>query len=254
MSDFITRLAQRQLGQIASVMPRLPEMFAPSAPFAGLAPTPSVEETPAAAPAWRQTDAVSRPTLGAVASANSVASALVLTPKPNSPKAARGSAATQHAANQRTEAPRAASPLSPQSTDFAPVVAPRLTPTSKHLSELHLTRQMFSVQSSVVDVPDKMAPLRARSMSDQPAPLITIASSVPASITAPPRLEIKTNHGVAGVREAAAADAEAPIQVTIGRIEVTALTQSTPPKRAPAPRKPAMSLDDYLVRRQRRES
>jgi len=47
---------------------------------------------------------------------------------------------------------------------------------------------------------------------------------------------------------------EPPVQVTIGRIEVTALTQVAPPKRAAAPRKPAMSLDDYLARRQRRES
>ena len=29
MSDFLTRLAQRQLGQIASVEPRVPELYAP---------------------------------------------------------------------------------------------------------------------------------------------------------------------------------------------------------------------------------
>jgi hypothetical protein len=45
-----------------------------------------------------------------------------------------------------------------------------------------------------------------------------------------------------------------PVQVTIGRIEVTALTQAAPAKRPAAPRKPAMSLDDYLARRQGRQS
>jgi hypothetical protein len=48
--------------------------------------------------------------------------------------------------------------------------------------------------------------------------------------------------------------AEPPIHVTIGRIEVTAMTQAAPAKRLTAPGKPAMSLDDYLARRQRRES
>jgi hypothetical protein len=45
-----------------------------------------------------------------------------------------------------------------------------------------------------------------------------------------------------------------PVQVTIGRIEVTALTQAAPANRPAAPRKLAMSLDDYLARRQGRQS
>jgi len=47
-------------------------------------------------------------------------------------------------------------------------------------------------------------------------------------------------------------DQENPIHVTIGRIEVTAVTGAPPAKRAPA-RKQTMSLDDYLARRQRRD-
>jgi hypothetical protein len=47
-------------------------------------------------------------------------------------------------------------------------------------------------------------------------------------------------------------DKENPVHVTIGRIEVTAMTAATPAKRAPA-RKQTMSLDDYLARRQRRD-
>ena len=43
------------------------------------------------------------------------------------------------------------------------------------------------------------------------------------------------------------------VHVTIGRIEVTAVTSVPAQRRAAIPRKPAMSLDDYLARRQRRE-
>ena len=43
------------------------------------------------------------------------------------------------------------------------------------------------------------------------------------------------------------------VHVSIGRIEVTAVTSAAAQRRAAIPRKPAMSLDDYLARRQRRE-
>ena len=43
------------------------------------------------------------------------------------------------------------------------------------------------------------------------------------------------------------------VHVTIGRIEVTAVTSAPAHWRAAISRKPAMSLDDYLARRQRRE-
>lgn len=43
---------------------------------------------------------------------------------------------------------------------------------------------------------------------------------------------------------------EPPVQVTIGRIEVTALTSPQPARRASQPRKPSLSLRDYLAQRQ----
>jgi hypothetical protein len=43
---------------------------------------------------------------------------------------------------------------------------------------------------------------------------------------------------------------EAPVHVSIGRIEVAASTTAAPAKRAAAPRKQTMSLDDYLAQRQ----
>lgn len=245
MSDFITRLAQRQLGQIVSVMPRLPEMFAP---FAAPMPTPtlSAEEIPAAAPARRQNDFVPRPTLGAVAQPDSFASAAELTAMSNRRDATRSSGAVQPPENQVVEAPLAA---------FAVKIERSQTRTnSSYDGEWPLTAQAFSEQSGLADVAEEVPPLPARRVSDPPTQHIAIASSAPVAITAPPRLEPqKTSHRTAVAPAAGLADAESPVHVTIGRIEVTALTQAAPAKRAPAPRKPAMSLDDYLSRRQRGE-
>ncbi|HEY5810729.1 MAG TPA: hypothetical protein VIT67_22355 [Povalibacter sp.] len=43
--------------------------------------------------------------------------------------------------------------------------------------------------------------------------------------------------------------AEPPVHVTIGRIEVTAVTAAPAPKRGPASRNASMPLQDYLARR-----
>ena len=64
---------------------------------------------------------------------------------------------------------------------------------------------------------------------------------------APPRLA--PDH----LQHEARGAAEPPVQVTIGRIEVTAVTSASPPKRTPSPRKPSLSLEDYLARQRRRE-
>jgi hypothetical protein len=83
-------------------------------------------------------------------------------------------------------------------------------------------------------------------------PLVETRAAIPSS--APPRLEVTTwNRSEIRGREGAAAAAEPPIHVTIGRIEVTSLTQAALAKRPGAPRKPALSLDDYLARRQGRQ-
>jgi hypothetical protein len=48
--------------------------------------------------------------------------------------------------------------------------------------------------------------------------------------------------------------AEPPVQVTIGRIEVTAIAGVPAPKRKTAARPPSMSLDEYLARRRGKEA
>ena len=73
-------------------------------------------------------------------------------------------------------------------------------------------------------------------------------------MAAPPRLELKgPSRNEISAREREPADSEPPVHVTIGRIEVTAVSAAPAPRRAAMARKPSMSLDDYLARRQRGE-
>jgi hypothetical protein len=44
------------------------------------------------------------------------------------------------------------------------------------------------------------------------------------------------------------------VHVSIGRIELTAVQEASPPARRPAPAKPSLPLHEYLARRQRRSS
>ncbi|MGK2914864.1 MAG: hypothetical protein ACSLE5_10530 [Porticoccaceae bacterium] len=60
-----------------------------------------------------------------------------------------------------------------------------------------------------------------------------------------------TDPYVGGRRDAPAASETTEIHVSIGRIEVTAVSAPDPPKHKPAAGPKAMSLDDYLSKRQR---
>jgi hypothetical protein len=72
------------------------------------------------------------------------------------------------------------------------------------------------------------------------------------SVTAPPSL-VSTGFSGKGSERLTQGEAEPPpVQVSIGRIEVTAVTSPPLPKRKPASRQPSMSLQDYLSRRQGR--
>jgi hypothetical protein len=95
-------------------------------------------------------------------------------------------------------------------------------------------------------------------------------SAAPATVTTPPALVPTTPHAapppafvVPPLRTAAGpASAHQPfgggdtteVHVSIGRIELTAVHEPTPPARRAAPAKPSLSLHDYLGRHQRRPS
>lgn len=252
MSDFITRLAQRQLGQIAAVMPRLPEVFAPQT--APMLP-PGVEEIPAAPAAPLQSVSQPTPVTNTMLEPGFVATTAAATPKSASARLAVSPeiAATRDAGHKVIDEPHATFSVASSRPEIAPVLLPSSIPTIT--TERHSPQRREPTRNYPVSEKTEAPALAASAASDQPPHLITVERRASIIITAPPRIEPqRNNRGGMVMPERSSADGEPPIQVTIGRIEVTAVQQAAPVKRAPAPRKPAMSLDDYLARRQRRES
>jgi hypothetical protein len=95
-------------------------------------------------------------------------------------------------------------------------------------------------------------------------------SAAPAAMTTPPPLVPTTPHAVsppafimpplaaaagpAGAHQPFGGGETTEVHVSIGRIELTAVHEPTPPVRRAAPAKPSLSLHDYLGRHQRRPS
>jgi hypothetical protein len=253
MSDFVTRLAQRQLGQLITVEPKLPSRFAASAP---IVPMPVIEDVPTeASDSLRSTnlpppqDPV--PSGGAVPrNEGSAAGAVEPTighvprqPRSASQNARRGAATDEPVAGRQN--------LEPQRAENRPAIERRIAgPETTGSFALSLVPQAISVGTPRGE-PAKPPQQNYAEHGAAPAPLVLNQATV--AVSASPRLESKASpRGASAVRSEV--DAEPPIQVSIGRIEVTALTQAPPAKRTTVPRKPAMSLDDYLARRRRRES
>jgi len=245
MSDFITRLAQRQLGEISTVEPRLPELFAPvTAPE----PVPLISEaTTIVADEPRITTTRMH---AAGKNPARVREPPILARREEEPEPVASGA--RASAARSTAAPTPPDALNRSVAEAAP--PPRATANARE------PRVELSVAApSEIKQADSLSAQHQRRMPEgvltRPAPQLLVEIRSPKPASAPPRLEAKMSNRVdVSARKDTASDAEPAVQVTIGRIEVTAVTQATPAKRAPAPRKPAMSLDDYLARRQRSET
>jgi hypothetical protein len=228
MSDFLTRLVQRQLGAIKTVEPGLPEVYAP---FSSIEPLPLVD-----APATEFTaPAVAAPPRPSLASASIKISA-ALQPPVRQP---------ERTLNTKV-APRAET-MSAQKSAPNPIAAP---------VSLEATRLVMPESSEPRRNIETASIARADNFQRQSPPIVQLSraadeTGVPLT---PPRLAATSRDGVGAAQtRRQQATTEPPVHVTIGRIEVTALTQAAPAKRVSAPRKPAMSLEDYLARRQRGE-
>ena len=119
-------------------------------------------------------------------------------------------------------------------------------------------RDGLSLQAGNRD-PDSL-PLRQASRAQRESadriavrPLVGPPSNDGRGSAAAPRICVKRARAKQPTLELGQSGAEPPVHVTIGRIEVTAVTAAPAPRRAAMARKPTMSLDDYLARRQRRE-
>jgi hypothetical protein len=226
MSDFLTRLAARQLGQIATIEPRVAPLYA----AANAAGNRSFAE-------GTEYDPVPHPQEAAV---------------------------IRERTPLQTPEPLTRQPLVEGHASRDPV---RKITAQAFTAEVSAARPARSSAAQMpVDFSQRREPDKAESLLQETTLLVPAARSAsfaPVSLVKPSHFEFaqRRNEFASPValgseedrrREQAQRDEEAPVHVTIGRIEVTAMTAPTPPKRAPA-RTPTMSLDDYLARRQRRD-
>ena len=248
MNDFLTRLAARQLGQIATIEPRV----APLYEGANEARIPSFAEDAEHRRVTSAQEAVAMPgrtPLQGLARLPAHANDTFPTTQP--------SLVQTHAGSYKPN-PR----IDPQS----------FTAESRSNKAGRFTLEGSSPISSSNGQPPANFPRRPQTELEnteswpwQPMPVGPVTRTAPAT---PMPLVKPTHSGLTEPLNELTAPAvfgseegrwreqtqrrETPVHVTIGRIEVTAMTAAAPVKRAPV-RKQTMSLDDYLARRQRRD-
>jgi hypothetical protein len=251
MSDFLTRLVQRQLGRIPSIEPRVRELYGP---VAATMPLPITEAIPAEPSDARRVARV--PTLPANPILAQTATAVGFSIKQGETAAVANFA--QRVVTEPSEEHFPPLAMETVNAEVSPRVEPGVPP---------LVEPKLAVGSKIeMSLPSQSKPEPFHALSAQsetPAThvffqrelqpqLMTVERVTP--VAPPPRLDSKvSSRGEVARLEREHNDPEPAVQVTIGRIEVTAVTAAPAQKRAAIARKPAMSLDDYLARRQRGE-
>jgi hypothetical protein len=236
MSDFITRLALRQLGQITTIQPRVAPLYAATASESGRSFAEDIEHHPA----LRAHEAVMRPEKRALQAPTAPPGRLTIdASKTAQPRLVEAHENWLEPGPQLGARPLAAETHLNNHDERLKAEDPAVIPAK-------VSDFQAAAMEKVLVVP------MARTAPVAPVPLVkpTQSESVQRlNVTAPVALE----SGEDRLREQAQQAREGPVHVTIGRIEVTALTAAAPAKRAPAERKQTMSLDDYLARRQGRD-
>jgi hypothetical protein len=289
MSDFLTRLAERQLGQSPSLRPNVPATFAPVASQHGLPeldargaewevsgarPAPSPPEVanpwprprparPSRPPAW----AAPRDGAPDPEAVTAFPSEARRTPPPR-PHASDEPARSEPVLAPRERASERPAALPRPSAVAAPSPAPHRSlppptpPPSAPAPTTELMRERTARESSTVrptplepalsDVPRRaLATLpRLVEASSERAPADPIAAPQRlGSVPAPLSLRVATRE----TTRVEGAGSERTIHVSIGRIRVTAAAAPPRPPRPAGPPKPRLTLADYLSQRQRGE-
>ena len=246
MSDFLTRLAQRQLGQIAVIEPRVPALYAP---VTAATPLPVIEEAP--------TEGSNAPriarALAVVAGSNAThGPAAVVSNIGYEEETTEVASPTQQLVTQLGEEHVSLHAVENVGAAVLPQLAPKLAVLERQ-TDLSLPAQSETGQPEPLAARPEAHASQLVFTREAPPRLMDAGAVTP--VAAPPRLErAMPNRDAMAALERERADSEPPVHVTIGRIEVTAVTAAPAPRRTAIARKPSMSLDDYLARRQRRES
>ena len=247
MSDFLTRLAERQLSRIETIEPRIKPLFAPMA-HESQAPALVDDFVPQPLPRLDEKVATS-PVRPSIADAPRLEHPRMAEPRrvetqtPALEDGTRFGVEPVKIDSERTQP-------APRNVAASPSMAAAISP-------IH---EPGKIQSFDAPKLESSAPLRnaaplwpTRANSEPAPPRKNLTMDVPAErqikLTGPLSLSTRNDR----IDERARPVADAPVQVTIGRIEVTALVQAAAPKRAAPARQPNLSLDDYLARRHGRE-
>ena len=249
MSDFLTRLVQRQAGTLATVQPRTRSMFAPAMDR----PDPAMPDLPAidrVASSSEQRQPAEAPR-HSIAPMHLLSAFLDTQRRIEAP--VDGPSVTPPEAGARRSEPSHESPV--VKVTAVPSAAPgKGPPVSLHNqiveSDRHAAR-VFSSDKRPEERRSEATAVQERAITPPPRLVESQqATPMPARVT-PPSLLSRGQQGRPG-DAAGLTSPEPPVHVTIGRIEVTALPPSSPTGRKSAPRPPSMSLADYLARRQGR--
>ncbi len=265
MTEFLTSLVQRQLGEIPVVQPRQPSLYATSPEIPNFTLHPQPEEAEA-------------PVLHEVELGSGSEPRAVHTRRPEVPRTMastdRDAEASGTSHVQRLTPPGAERLTRSGEVSFEGYVRDRHdedAPPTRVTSKSDEKRDRLS---RIDDMTESMAPVRevGQGVQYDPSPTMDVRSKgsrlQTVETTPPPRL-VEPRDDRNRSRQAAAPPSlvapvqqqgpmeirghhksEPPIEVTIGSIEVTAVTAAPAPKRKAAVRQPAMSLQDYLTRRQ----
>ena len=255
------RLVQRQWSGIATVQPRTPSVFSPvpdepaahfdasvmasqaddvSPPVMSSSVRPAEVTTAAKNPPQRDREyfdsAIPRsPTIGPDVERPGLSRAVAVLAR--DPRPSPSSAVDVPDPSQR---PSAFATTTHQPTKTP--MAKRSAPPPHARPPLEMRGSLESTVNARVEqldpAPEPIAPLLPIHQDSQ---RVSAPRSLLASVASPDRSQYEAH------------SAEPPIQVTIGRIEVTALTSPAAQKRAPAQRKTAVSLRDHLSRRRGRK-
>jgi hypothetical protein len=245
VNDFLTRVVQRHRGEVPTVRPRLAPLFAPGVESA--ADQVSEELT------WPQPATIaSEPTSTGIQEhrAKQTAEPESLIGPPRPPIVNRvvdvRSPVGRPDSESASDAPRRQAPVEqsrPVSHQHRPGPERMVIPTSA-------SAESRAASDAVTTLTQKMVTERVtHSEQVEVIPRLVNQDTARARpIDAPPSLVSSVSpRPFDGIDRDTA---EPPVQVTIGRIEVTAVAAPPAPKRKAAPRQPSMSLEEYLARRQ----
>jgi hypothetical protein len=234
MTDFLTRLATRALGLDVPVVPRPASIFEPLEPVApehvrAEAVEAARPDAPAAPPAPTLPPADHRQLLVPPAVNRREPPTVALAPHHH-----RDVEPRPHAPSLTVPPPPAVADASPQ-PKRSRVRVPEVEPMGRHeTTRIALesnSRPSFASRERLVV--DKIQTVPPRSPRLGEPPRLPVQMSPRANVAMPP-----------------APEPEVIVEVTIGRVDVRAVAPSAPARReTPKPQSPAVTLDDYLARR-----